>query len=142
MLTLWNPLSPARLAGNKGPIKTYVDRLFDHNFDHMFSDLMHMPSHTGIEYGKNDEGKLSIAVDVPGIKEADLDISVLDNQINVKGQRNTATSTYQINKSFSIPEGYESDNIKAELKDGVLTLTLVSKPPPNSEVKKIAVSSE
>ena len=75
------------------------------------------------------------------IAEEDISIEVQDNIVNIKGTRKTATSSYTVNKSFTIPEGYSSDDIKAELINGVLSLTLKGKPLPEKEVKKIPITS-
>lgn len=141
MLTLWNPLYPIKSkSDSKMSTKSYFDRLFEDTFDNAFHDLFGANS-IGISQVKNEDGSLAISVDVPGIKEADLVIEVLDNILSIKGERKTATSSYTVSKSVNIPEGYDTDNIVANLSDGVLNLTMASKILPAKEVKKIPITS-
>lgn len=143
MLSLWNPLVPVvNKSDSKLSMKSYFDRLFENSFETMVSDLFKVPS-IGIESKKNEDGSLLASIDIPGIKEENIVIEVKDSIIYIEGKRQTATSSYSIKKAFNIPEGYDTDNISAELANGVLTLKLLSKPPPlPPEVKKIAITSQ
>lgn len=144
MLSLWNPFIPVarERSDSKISTKNYFDRLVEDSFATMTQDLFSAPWRTiGTESKKNEDGSLSISVDIPGISEEDISIEVQDNIVNIKGARKTATSSYTVNKSFTIPEGYSSEEIKAELINGVLSLTLKGKPLPEKEVKKIPITS-
>ncbi len=144
MLTLWNPFVPVRTqSDSKMSTKNYFDRLFEDTFDTAFRDLFQVPTGWGIESKKNEDGSLAVAIDVPGIKENDLIIEIDEGILTVKGERKTATSSHSIHKAFSIPEGYDTDNIAAELKDGVLNIKIANKPlSPPKEVKRIAITSQ
>lgn len=141
MLSLWNPLIPVKTqSDSKMSVKSYFDRLFEDTFDNAFNDLFTIPTGWGIDSKKNEDGSLAVSIDVPGIKESDLSIEIDKNLLIVRGERKTATSTYKLNKSLSIPEGYDTDQITAELKDGVLSINIMGKPlPPAKEVKKIPI---
>lgn len=143
MLTLWNPFVPVQeRSDSRLSVKNYFDRLFEDSFSNMTSDLFNNSwSLAGIQHLKNEDGSLGISVDIPGIKEEDINIELKDNMIYVKGERKTPTSSYSVNKSFTIPQEYTTDNIKAELVNGVLSLTLLPKPTQEKEVKKIAITS-
>jgi HSP20 family protein len=81
-----------------------------------------------------------ISADLPGVREDDLDITVTQNMLTVSGCKTTAESKQdehyyfsersfgEFRRSFSLPEGADPDSAKAELKDGVLTLTLRKRP--------------
>lgn len=144
MLSLWNPFIPVtrERSDSRLSTKNYFDRLFEDTFATMTSDLFggHL-TNIGIERKKNEDGSLSVSIDIPGIKEEDITIEVQDNVVSIKGERKTATSSYTISKSLSIPEGYSSDDIKAELTNGVLTLGLAAKQLPQKEIKKIPITS-
>jgi HSP20 family molecular chaperone IbpA len=143
MLSLWNPFIPVvrERSDSRISTKNYFDRLFEDTFSTMTHDLFSSPlARIGIENKKNEDGSLTVSVDIPGIKEEDITIEIQDNIVGIKGIRKTATSSYTVNKSFTIPEGYSSDDIRAELVDGVLSLTLVGKPLPQKEVKKIPIT--
>jgi HSP20 family protein len=80
-----------------------------------------------------------IRADVPGLEERDLDINVAGQQLTISGERRaeersegeqwyTVERSYgTFSRSFVLPEGVDLDTIDAELKQGVLTLTLPKK---------------
>ncbi|HSM91960.1 MAG TPA: Hsp20/alpha crystallin family protein [Anaeromyxobacteraceae bacterium] len=89
--------------------------------------------------------------DLPGIREKDLDISLTGSRLTVSGQREeeqkkeeeryfTYERTYgSFSRSFTLPEGVDPDNVQAELKDGVLTLSIAKKP--EVKAKKIELKT-
>ncbi len=78
--------------------------------------------------------------DLPGIREEDLDISITGDRLTVSGTREEEkredTDRYyayercygSFNRSFTLPEGVNPDDVRAELKNGVLNLVLGKKP--------------
>ena len=80
------------------------------------------------------------SADLPGIREEDLDISLNGNQLVVSGKREgeerKETEQYHLHersygrfsRAFSLPDGINREQIKAHLKDGVLTLTIGKTP--------------
>jgi HSP20 family protein len=89
--------------------------------------------------------------DLPGVKEEDLEISLTGNRVIVSGKREQEEReegatyyTYEraygtFSRAFTLPEDVDGDAVRAELRDGVLTLTLPKKP--EVRPKRIAVSS-
>ena len=141
MLSLWNPIFPVReRSDSKLSAKSYFDRLFEDAFTTMTQDLFTAPlAGLGIENKKNDDGTWTVSMDIPGIKEEDITIETDGNILNVKGERKTATSSYSVSKSLTIPPEYSSDEVKAELDNGVLTLTVAPKQVLQKEDKKIPI---
>jgi HSP20 family molecular chaperone IbpA len=136
MLTLWNPFVPVAKSERALNRKSMFDSLFDETFDGFFRS-------TGLDYKKTDDGSLVMTVDLPGVKEENINIEVsTDNILTVKGERKTATSTSSVQKSLTIPEDFDPDSVKAELADGVLTLTLFAKVPKQQEAKKIKINQK
>jgi HSP20 family protein len=90
------------------------------------------------EVRENGEGYFFRA-DVPGVKEADLEVSMQGNRVTINGKRETEKADERdkfyvfersygaFTRSFTLPDGVEADKAKAELKDGVLTLFLPRK---------------
>jgi HSP20 family protein len=90
--------------------------------------------------------------DLPGVKESDLDISLTGNQLRISGQRSeerveesersyvSEVSYGSFTRSFTLPEGCDAEHVAAELKDGVLSLTLPKKP--EVQPKKITISTK
>jgi len=78
--------------------------------------------------------------DLPGVQEKDLDVSVTGNRIHITGKREEEQQrederyyAYErsygtFTRSFTLPEGANADEVKAELKDGVLQLEVPKRP--------------
>lgn len=132
MLAFWNPFVPVKRQEYKDIFKS-----LDSYYDNFFQS-------TGISQVKNEDGSFSIDVDMPGIKESEINIQLMeDNIVTIEGSRKTKTSSYTVNKSFVLPDKCDPDSLKAELKDGVLTLTLADKKLPEvKEPKKIPITTK
>lgn len=90
--------------------------------------------------------------DVPGVKDTDLDVKLTQNRLSISGKRESEKSekgdTYytsersygSFTRSFTLPDGVDADHIRAELKEGVLTLSIPKRP--ESQPKKIAVTNK
>ena len=78
--------------------------------------------------------------DLPGVKDADLEISLTGNRLSISGRREqerheqgdtfyASERAYgSFTRSFTLPEGIDGDNVTADLKNGVLTLSVPKKP--------------
>jgi HSP20 family protein len=90
--------------------------------------------------------------DMPGIKEADLDLQITGDRLTVSGKREMEhrdeketfyayeRSYGSFSRSFTLPMGVDSEHARAELKDGVLTIVLTKVP--EAMPKKIEVKAE
>lgn len=89
--------------------------------------------------------------DVPGVKENDLEVSLTGNRLTISGKREAEKReqvetyyTYErsygsFTRSFTLPDGVDTTAISADLKDGVLTLSV--KKSPEAQPKRIAVQT-
>lgn len=90
-----------------------------------------------------DNDNFYLKADLPGIKKEDVKISFADGAISISGERSQEKETkdkkfHRIERSygkyyrsFNIPTDIKADKIKAEFKDGQLTVTI----PKADEVK-------
>jgi HSP20 family protein len=81
-----------------------------------------------------------ILADLPGVKEADLEVRVIGAQVVISGKReveeNVDNDTFYVfertygtfTRTFVLPEGADLEHIVAALKEGVLTLHIPKKP--------------
>ena len=86
--------------------------------------------------------------DLPGMRDEDIDISVTGHRLTVSGKREaeethederyfTCERSYgSFNRTFTLPEGTDVDNVHAELKNGELTLMV----PKKAEVQSKRIS--
>jgi len=83
-------------------------------------------SHQRYELIDNNE-KFELKVDVPGVKEEDLNIKLDDGRLTVEGQRmatsETSRFTSKFSKSFSLDKTVDVDKFTASLNNGVLVVS-------------------
>ncbi|MFO1186937.1 MAG: Hsp20/alpha crystallin family protein [Alphaproteobacteria bacterium] len=96
---------------------------------------------------------VQIVADVPGIKEKDLDITLNDHFLTLKGRRESESEEkrknyHRVERSYgefqrrvALPCEVDADHVDAKLKDGVLTITLPKSVKAMEQVKKITVKA-
>jgi len=95
-----------------------------------------------------DEDRICIEAELPGVAEADLDITVHNGMLFIKGERKPEEGrrylyngrTYgRFERVVTLPEAVTTDDVQATLKDGVLRIEL----PKSAEAKpkKIALKT-
>ena len=94
----------------------------------------------------------SFKADVPGVVDKDIEINRTGTRLTISGKRESELEdkgeTYyacersygSFTRTFTLPEGIDGDHIRAEMKDGVLTV-LVPKLP-EARPQKIAIKPE
>lgn len=99
--------------------------------------------------------EIRITAELPGITEEDVEISVTGNRITIKGEKKsedeekgeeegrTFRRVERYSGSFlrrmSLPFDIDPDTVEAQVKDGVLTVTLAKPPEEAAATKKIPV---
>ena len=98
-----------------------------------------------------DEGKLLLKFEVPGIRPEDLDIRVEGRTLTVRGERKWETGQKEENyhrverrfgsfvRTFTLPATVDTETVQAESEHGVLQLTLNKKP--ESKPKQIQIKA-
>mmetsp|Transcript_9307 Transcript_9307/g.16245 ORF Transcript_9307/g.16245 Transcript_9307/m.16245 type:complete len:217 (+) Transcript_9307:63-713(+) len=75
----------------------------------------------------DDDEKFQLSVDVPGVKEEDIDITLDENFLTVKGQRVASSESSRFSskfsQTFSLDPTVKVDEFSATLKNGVLVVT-------------------
>lgn len=92
-----------------------------------------------------------IDVDLPGISKEDIHVHVDNNILTISGERKTKEETkmddyYKIESSFgkfdrtfTLPDDVDAENIHAESSDGVLEITVPKLAKKTEQVKKIEI---
>lgn len=90
-----------------------------------------------------------VEADIPGVKESDVDITVSGNRLTVSGKRDESRreegETFygyerqygSFTRSFTLPDGIDSDRIAADLDSGVLSVVVPKKE--SSKPRKITL---
>jgi HSP20 family protein len=81
-----------------------------------------------------------LRADVPGLTEADVDVTVMGNALTISGRREAEQEREgqryyamergygTFSRTFSLPDGASLDDLTADLKNGVLTLQIPKRP--------------
>lgn len=81
-----------------------------------------------------------VRADLPGVEETDIEVNLSGNVLTISGereheQRDEGDQYFAMERSYgsfsralTLPEGADAENVKAELKDGVLTVIVPKKP--------------
>jgi HSP20 family protein len=97
------------------------------------------------------DDKFIVKAELPGMKEEDIDVSVVGDRLSIKGEKKTETEVkeqdyYRSERSYGsfyrsipLPSSVEADKIEASFENGVLEVAL----PKSAKVKpkKIALSA-
>jgi HSP20 family protein len=87
--------------------------------------------------------------DLPGVRDEDLDISVTGARLTIAGKREAEEkkederffayerSYGSFTRAFTLPEGADTEHVDAELKNGVLTISIGKEP--EHQPKKISI---
>ncbi len=85
---------------------------------------------------KETKDAFKVCADLPGVKESDIEVNVTGNRLTVSGKREEERreederyfayerSFGSFSRSFTLPEGADMENVKADLKSGVLEVTI------------------
>lgn len=84
---------------------------------------------------RDDGGNVVIEADVPGLRKEDLDVKCTGQGVTITGKRKVDVpggyqahrrerGDYQFSRSFSLGTQIDPDRVDAELRDGMLTITL------------------
>jgi HSP20 family protein len=86
------------------------------------------------------DGNLILRAELPGVNEKEIDLKLDGNVLTLKGERKLEdeqdSNNYHrrerlygaFSRSFTLPESVDRDQIKADYKSGVLTVTIPQKP--------------
>ena len=100
-----------------------------------------------------DEKKLVLKLEVPGVKQDDIDVQVEGRTLTVRGERKFSSEEKQENfhrvekrygtfsRSFTLPNSVDTENVKATYDAGVLQIELLKKTEAQPRQIKIGVGS-
>jgi HSP20 family protein len=98
-----------------------------------------------------DDGHYFVEAELPGLKLEDLEILVNGSQLTVKGERKETLGENDVwhrrergfgnfARVFELPHVIDSEHVRAELKQGILTITLPKQP--ESRPRRIEVKAD
>ncbi len=99
------------------------------------------------------EQELVMRADLPDLSEKEIDIRVENNMLTIRGERKLEKSVAEDNylrmeraygsfsRSFSLPNTVNTEQIKADYRNGVLTVTLPKREESKPKQVKVSVST-
>lgn len=110
-----------------------INRLFDYTRTPEVTGIFDRSVSPAVDMVENDEAFV-VRCDLPGVKADQLEISVTDNVLTIKGEKKGDANGARVyrkevwegnfQRTVTLPMGVDADKVEARLKDGVLTLTL------------------
>ena len=134
-------------------VQDQINRLFDDSFFRGRLDESSIttwaPAVDIFETGN----ELVVKADLPDINEKDLDLQVENNMLTIRGERKFEKSVSEDNylrverafgsftRSFSLPSTVNTEAVKADYRNGVLTVTLPKREESKPRQIKVSVTS-
>ncbi len=161
---------PVPSAGEQHPLGTLqreIDRLFDDfgrgiwrspfgrrlfDFQPSWRTDERWGAVPAVDIAEKDK-EYEITAEIPGIDEKNVEISVANGMLTIKGEKSEEKEEKKkdyylserhfgsFERSFAVPEGVDVDRIAASFKKGVLTVTLPKMPEAQKPAKKIEVKA-
>ncbi len=147
-ITRWEPF--------RGLVTTQdrFNQLFNETFARAFGDQQELSPRAWVppvDIYETDES-LVLQAELPGINPDDVEIRVEDNTLYLKGERKFEKEVKEENlhrveraygtfsRNFALPGSVDASNVKAEYKNGILTLTMPKREEAKPKTIKINVS--
>ena len=105
-----------------------------------------------VDIYENANQEIVLKAELPGIVREDIDVRVENNTLTLRGERKRDTEVKQeqfhrversygsFSRSFSLPSRIDTDQVRAEFKDGVLAITLPVKAEAKPRQIEVALS--
>jgi HSP20 family protein len=89
-----------------------------------------------VDIYETDNREIVLKVEIPGLKREDIDLTVENNTLTVRGERQREQSVKDeqyhrieraygsFSRSFTLPNTVDTQRVRADYRDGVLTVTL------------------
>ena len=137
-LIRWNrpELSAWGGLGRLSSLRDEIDRLFEEPLAELTRTSHLLSGWTPALDVYEDKDVLTVKAELPGMKKEEIDISLQDGCLSISGERKSeekfeSAEVYRaerfvgrFQRSLSLPSPVAADKVKAQYKDGVLTITL------------------
>ena len=135
-------------------LQDQVNRLFDDTFSSHRSSQSDLATWAPAVDVFETENELVVKADLPDMNEKDIDVRVENNTLTVRGERKFEQQANEDNylrieraygtftRSFSLPNTVNPEAIRAEYRNGVLTVRMPKREESKPKQIKIGVSSD
>jgi HSP20 family protein len=124
-----------------------MNRLFDDFLRDFETPLALTNSWPALEV-QDDEKLMKVVAELPGMEEKDIDLSLRDGVLTIKGEKSKKTdgAVYserwhgQFTRQIDVGPDVDPEKVKASFDKGMLTVTLEKRPSARTETRKIAIN--
>lgn len=136
-------------------------------FDRMFRDFFHAPTHLTSPFGSlhgsssnltpsmdftETDKAYELTTELPGVDEKEIEMSLSDGMLTISGEKKSTheesdKNLHRMERSFgsfkravSLPNDVDIDQVKATLKNGVLTVSMPKVPESQGRSRKLEIS--
>ncbi len=134
-------------------LRDQVNRLFDDSFTRDRSARADLATWAPPVDIYETENELVVKADLPDLQEKDIDVRVENNTLTIRGERRFEKDVHEdsylrieraygsFTRSFSLPNTVSSENIRAEYRNGVLSLHMAKREESKRKQIKISISA-
>ncbi|MGH9690766.1 MAG: Hsp20/alpha crystallin family protein [Candidatus Acidiferrales bacterium] len=145
-ITRWDPFR------NVSTLQDQVNRLFESTFQGGRNESSLTTWAPAVDIYET-ENELVLKADIPDVNEKDLDIRIENNMLTVRGERKFEQKVKEDNylriertygafsRSFGLPNTVNSEGLKAEYKNGVLTVEMPKRAESKPKQVKVNVAN-
>jgi len=145
-MTRWEPFR------GLNSLQEQVNRLFEDSFARTRSGQAKLASWAPAVDIYETENELVVKADLPDVQEKDIDVRVENNTLTIRGERKFSNEVHEDNylrieraygtftRSFSLPNTVDTEAIKAEYRNGVLSVRMPKREESKPKQIKISVS--
>jgi len=134
-------------------LQDQVNRLFEDSFTHDRSGHADLATWAPAVDIYETENELVVKADLPDLQDKDIDVRVEGNTLSIRGERKFEKNVSEDNylrieraygsfmRSFSLPNTVSSESIRADYRNGVLTLHMAKREESKPKQIKISLSA-
>jgi len=140
MLTTWNRFSQ---------LDRYFDQVMDDVMGRPIGGSLVAPTFEPHVDVRANDGELVLTLDVPGVKQSELEIKLENGVLTISGERKYSGNSDEkawlgrrygaFSSSFALPDYVDADHATAQLSDGVLTVRVPKHE--RAKPRKIAITA-
>jgi HSP20 family protein len=148
---------PVLKQENSNPFLTLqqeMNNVFNRFSDNFLSPFRNEPWSTYPKVNiKESKNEIEVTAELPGLDKKDIEISISDNVLTLKGEKRLENETkennyYKMERSYgafnrviTLPADVKTDKTNAEFKNGILKITISKKPESEQKAKKIDIKT-
>ena len=133
-------------------VQSRLNRIFSEPYENGDDTLAQANWVPPVDVFENAQHELVLKAELPGVKKDDIDIKVENSTLTIRGERKREVETKEdgfhrvertfgsFARSFTLPQTVSADGIKADYKDGVLTVILPAREEAKPRQVQIAVN--